>query len=226
MKLFLVFLLVSLTLPRASLAEWISGKYFSDSGTEMNYLSRVSHEGSKKSLLVIPDAVKDMEDLYDSLVEIESDLLSESWNIFVVLPPENTPFHSGGEVFIPKFLNTVRGNHGLEDTKFSILGLGKGGRGAFRVFAMLPDSFHSITVAPGYPSGNDLSRLKFISSDVRATFFIGAADKPADSKLRSFRALLDQKSATHETKRVRGTGTGIHNNINFSVLREALFHDE
>lgn len=202
------------------------------SGDSIEYLMTSAGDNSKdRNVIIIPDGKQDLEAAYESIKQWSQDFENENWNVFVLTAPNGQMFHKGGEVIVPMFMKMISDGYELAgadgDVQFSLLGLGAGGRGAFRIFSISPQSFHSFTAIPGTPSQSDLKRLKFIPENSRVTLYASKADLKMRESNTWLSAKFEKKGVTSEAKVLRHTSLkqSAYKAIRFLQLKHDLFYD-
>ncbi len=211
---------------------WAEGTAIIPSGDSLGYLFTMANDNNKdRNVIIIPDGKQDLEAAYETIKHWEQDLENENWNVFVLTAVKGKQYHRGAEVIVPMFLKIITEGHELGgfdgEAQFSLLGLGTGGKGAFRIFSMIPNSFHSFTSIPGTPSSSDLNRLRFIPETARMTMYASAADLPTRESTSKLSARLERKGVTSEAKVIRGTKLkqSVYKAVRFINLKEDLFYD-
>ena len=96
--------------------------------------------------------------------------------VFSPVAPEGVLFCEGSERYLPDFLEYVLKEYAVEGGTLSLFGVENGGISAFRIGCMEPGLFHSLTVMPGCPRDQDLTRLSDLR-DLPVWLYAGANDR-------------------------------------------------
>lgn len=101
--------------------------------------------------------------------------LARGWVVLTPAAPNGTLFFQGSEQYIPEFLAAhawIRPEGG----RYHLAGISNGGRSAFRVAALNPDSYASMVIFPGFPeSDEDRDALPDLAG-IPFAMFVGGED--------------------------------------------------
>jgi len=104
--------------------------------------------------------------------------VERGWVVISPAAPDNIPWFRGSERYIEEFLDETLAWLRPEAGQFHIGGVSNGGRSTFRILALHPKRFASVTVYPGYSEpGPDTAALAE-ATDIPFTLWVGGADTP------------------------------------------------
>jgi len=127
-------------------------------------------------LLAMPSGGQGVE-LTVSLAEstYAPEALARGWVVLSPAAPDGTLFFQGSEQYIPEFL-AAHAWIQPEGGRYHLAGISNGGRSAFRVAALNPDSYASMVVFPGFPeSDEDRDALPDLAG-IPFAMFVGGED--------------------------------------------------
>ncbi len=120
--------------------------------------------------------------------------LARGWVVLSPAAPDGTLFFQGSEQYIPEFLEA----HAWikpEGGRYHLAGISNGGRSAFRVAALNPDSYASMVVFPGFPeSDEDRDTLRDLAN-IPFAMFVGGEDPGWQGPMAEARDTLESLGA-------------------------------
>lgn len=131
---------------------------------------------------------------------------SRGWiTVAPVAPSGERWFSDEGRSLMAELLDSLENQFTIEGGKFHIAGCSNGGRSAFHIALEFPDRFHSVTVVPGIPSGQDTDRLDRLKG-MQITMFAGGDDSRWVAGAKRTRKLLRKLGVKTRLKVYKGDG--------------------
>lgn len=126
------------------------------------------------------------------------------WVVVSPVAPAGALFTSG-DALLPGLVEWAIDEYQPRGGKLHLAGVSNGGLSAFHAFALTPDRFDSITVFPGYPSGDDRDALDALAQ-IPVRLFVGGADSRWLAASEDLRDELEQRNGDVELRVFPGEG--------------------
>lgn len=114
-------------------------------------------------------------------------------------------FFTSGDALLPGLVDWAIAEYAPRGGKLHLAGVSNGGLSAFHAFALTPDRFDSITVFPGYPSGDDREALDALAQ-IPVRLFVGGEDSSWLAASEDLRDELEQRDGDVELRVFPGEG--------------------
>lgn len=174
-----------------------------------------------KIAVIFPFGSQSAEAALGCINQWHDDFIAKGWLVISPIAPQDRLFFNLTDEELKKLIQGLTTSFNPGNYKMHLFGSSNGGVSAFRVAALVPENFQSLTIMPGFPLPEDASRLKQLKS-LKINFIVGQHDTLFLKRGRKALHKLLSSGADVNFEVIAGAGHNVQHMLSFDDLIKKL----